>query len=145
MVLRRIIAVVAGCALWMFLFFAVGIGFGLVWPAYAEAARYMMQESDLSHFTTPMLFLNWTLFVIDGLLTGLGTTLIGRERLPALIVTALLLVYGMINHYFLVWTELPRWYNLIVPFVIAVPVALGGRLIAVAPRPSAIPVTAAHR
>jgi len=63
--LRRVIAVVAGCALWMFLFYAVGIGFGLIWPAYAEAARFMMQESDLSHFTTPMLFLNWALFVID--------------------------------------------------------------------------------
>ena len=128
MTLRRIAGVLAGCVLWIFFFYAVGIAFGLLWPAYAEAARFMMQESDLSHFTTPMLFLNWLVFVIDGLLTGIGATLVGRERLPSLIVGGLLLVYGMINHYFLVWTELPAWYNVIVPFVIAGPVVAGGRL-----------------
>jgi hypothetical protein len=125
--MRTAIGTILGFAAWWFLFFAVGIAFGLLWPAYREAARFMF-EGDLGHFTTPMLFLNWLVFLIAGTVTGWVAAFAGSSRMPALIVALLLLGYGLVNHYILVWNELPDWYNLIVPLVIAAPVAIGGRL-----------------
>jgi hypothetical protein len=35
--------VILGLVLWWFLFFAVGIAFGSLWPEYREAARLMFE------------------------------------------------------------------------------------------------------
>lgn len=129
--LRTIAAIVVGCAGWWFLFLAVGIGFGLLWPEYREAARFMFSEGDLSHFRTPMLFLNLVVFAIAGLAVGWVVTLIGRSRIPALVVALLYLLYMAVNHYILVWDELPAWYNLVVPLFISGAIVLGGRLVSV--------------
>lgn len=50
----------------------------------------MFEDDDLSHFTTPMLFMNWAAFVGAGTLAG--------------------------------------WYNIIVPFVIGLPIVVWGRI-----------------
>jgi hypothetical protein len=126
--LRAAAAIVAGLLAWMVGFYAIGIAFGLLWPAYAEAARFMFREDDFSHFTTPMLFLNWVLFLGTGLIAGWLATWIGKDRIVPWIVAGLYFAYGMVNHYMLVWDKLPGWYNVIVPFVMAVPIVLGGRL-----------------
>jgi hypothetical protein len=36
-------------------------------------------------------------------------------------------VYAVANHYWVVWNELPDWYNIIVPFVIGLPILVWGR------------------
>ena len=133
MSLRTAAAIVAGLLAWMVGFYAIGIAFGLLWPAYAEAARFMFREDDLSHFTTPMLFLNWVLFLGTALFAGWLASWIGKNRIAPLVVAGLYLAYGMVNHYVLVWDKLPGWYNVIVPFVMAVPILLGGRLARTAP------------
>lgn len=130
MSIRAIAAVVVGCAAWWFFFLAIGIGFGLLLPGYQEAARYMFREGDLSHFTTPMLFLNFVVFMFAGLAVGWLASLIGKSPIPALVVAGLYLLYMAINHYIVVWDELPGWYNLVVPLVIAGSIVLGGRLAA---------------
>jgi hypothetical protein len=126
---RPIASVVIGLALWWFLFFAIGIGFGSLWPQYQEAARLMFQEGDLSGFITPMLFLNLLLFVVAGLVVGGFASFIGRTRVPALILASLFLIYMVINHYILEWDQLPPWYNLIVPLIVSGSIILGSRLI----------------
>lgn len=88
----------------------------------------MYQEGDSSLFATPMLFANLFLFVAAGAVAGCVTTLVGRSRAPAQTVAAPLFVYAVINHYVLEWDQLTPWYNVIVPFVVAGSIWLGGRL-----------------
>jgi hypothetical protein len=126
---RPIAGGVLGFALWWFLFFAIGIGIGMMWPEYREAARVMFQEADLSLFATPMLFANLFLFVVAGIVVGCISTLLGKSRIPTLVLAALFLIYTVINHYILEWEQLPPWYNLIVPVVVAGSIWLGGRVI----------------
>ena len=125
---RIIGSVAVGLAVSVFLFFAVGIGFGFIWPEYREAARMMFEENDMSGYTTGLLLLNWVLFIVNGIVVGLVTGIVGRSRLPALILASLMLVLMVINHYVLEWDSFPAWYNLIVPLIIAGSIVLGGRL-----------------
>lgn len=120
--------IVAGLAIWVIGFYAIGMLFGLLWPAYAEAARFLFEADDLSHFTTPMLFMNWALFVGTGTLTGWLSSWIARNRMAPLVVASIWFAYAVVNHYWLVWNELPDWYNLIVPFVIGLPILVWGRI-----------------
>lgn len=136
-VLRPIAALVAGCAIWWFLFLAVGIAFGLLWPDYREAARLMFDEDDLSHFTTPMLFVNFVVFAAAGIVAGWLAALIGGSRLATLSLTLLFFIVMAYNHYVRVWEALPAWYNVVVPVVIAGTVTLGGRLFRGVPEQSA--------
>lgn len=126
---RAIVGVLAGLVLWWFLFFAIGIGFGLVVPEYGEAARMMFQEQDTSGFTTPLLFMNWVLFVIAGLVVGWATSLIGRSRQSTPVLSAAFLIFMVVNHYVLEWDSFPVWYNLIVPLIIAGTILVGGRIL----------------
>lgn len=132
MKLRIFAGILSGLVIWWFLFFAIGIGFGLLWPDYREAARFMFSENDLSYFRTPMLFLNVVLFIGAGLAAGWLASLIGRHRIAGLVLGLLYLLYMGINHYVLVWDELPAWYNLIVPLIISGSIVLGNRLVGTA-------------
>lgn len=125
---RRVAAAALGFTLWWFLFFAVGIAIGALWPAYREAGRSMYQEGDLSLFVTPMLFANLLVFVVAGAAVGSVTTLVGKSRIPARLVAAVLFIYAAINHYLWEWDQLTPWYNVIVPFVVAGSILLGSRL-----------------
>lgn len=125
---RNIASIFLGFTLWWFLFFAVGIGFGLLWPEYREAARLMFQEGDLSLFRTPLLLLNLLLFVAIGLATGSVSALVGTNRTPAIVLVSLFFVFMAINHFFREWDQLPPWYNLIVPFIAAGSIYAGSRL-----------------
>jgi hypothetical protein len=119
MTTRSIAGVFLGLALWWFLFFAIGIGIGFLSSDYREAARLMFQENDMSGYGTPQLFLNYVLFVIAGVVVGGVATLIDKGRAAALALTALFLLYMVINHYVMNWDQFPAWYNLIVPVVVA--------------------------
>jgi len=127
---RSIYAGIAGLALWWFLFYALGIGVGLLWPAYREAARVMFQERSFDLFTIPMLFANLIVFFLAGNAAGRVSTAVARGRGAALVLSALLLVYAVTEHYWLLWGRLPSWYNLIVPLVIAGSVWHGSRVTA---------------
>jgi hypothetical protein len=89
----------------------------------------MFQEGDVSLFITPMLFANLSLFVASGIVVGCISTLLGKSRIPTLVLAVLFLIYTVINHYILEWEQLPPWYNLIVPIVVAGSIWLGGRVI----------------
>ena len=131
--IRTVSGFLTGVVLWWFLFFAIGIGTGMLWPDYREAARFMFREQDLSHFTLAMLCLNLVIFTVEGLITGWLTTFISRSRTPSLIVGLLFLLHMGVNHYYMVWGKLPDWYNIIVPLFISGSIALGGRLVKAGP------------
>ena len=126
---RPFASVILGLALWWFLFFAIGIGFGSLWPEYREAARLMFEAGDLSGFVTPMLFLNLLLFFVAGLVVGWVAALVGKNRVPALVLASLFLIYMVVNHYILEWDQLPPWYNLIVPLIVSGSILLGSWLV----------------
>ena len=125
---RSMSAVVLGLILWIFLFFVIGIGIGQVSPEYREAARLMLQESDMSGFGTPQLLLNFLLFVIAGLFVGWLATMVGRNRVPAIVLSVSFLIVMMINHYILEWDSFPAWYNIVVPFAISISIAAGSQI-----------------
>ena len=129
---RTAIGVLLGLLLWWLLFFVIGAGIGLVWPDYREAARVMMQEQSFRLFTTPMLFANYLLFAVAGLVAGRIATAIDKSGRASLIAAGLLFLYAGAQHYLRLWNQLPDWYNLTIPIVIAAFVWLGS-----APRPRA--------
>ncbi|HEY7841837.1 MAG TPA: hypothetical protein VIC61_09735, partial [Gammaproteobacteria bacterium] len=77
-------------------------------------------------FTTPMLCLNLLLFLTIGVATGWLVSAIARNRTAAQVLTLIAFAYMGFNHFYRVWDMLPDWYNVIVPFVIAGSIALGG-------------------
>jgi predicted MFS family arabinose efflux permease len=125
---RRITGGVLGLAAYWLAFYAIGIGAGLLWPEYRDAARGVFQERAFHLFTVPMLITNLLVFGIAGLVAGWLSTRIARSRTPGHVVAALLLIYAVVEHYVLLWDELPPWYNLIVPVVMAGSVWLGCRI-----------------
>ena len=125
---RVVSGVVVGVVAWWLLFIGVGIAFGLAWEDYRLAARAFFADQDGSHFSTAMLLLNWLVFIISGLVDGWLVTLISRKRVAGLIVAGLYLLYTLFDHYYLLWHNLPTWYNLIVPWVISGSILLGSRL-----------------
>lgn len=134
---RPVAGVATGFILWWVLFMAIGIAFGIAWPAYRAAAHLMFEKGDFSLFSTTMLFLNWVLFTIDGLATGWLVSFIARNRIAVLVLALVALAYMGFNHFYLVWGKLPDWYNIIVPFVIAGSIATGGLLTKKAGNPAA--------
>jgi hypothetical protein len=124
---RQIAGAIAGLVLWWVLFLVIGVGIGLLWPEYRESARVMFQERAFRLFTPPMLVSNLLVFAVAGMAAGRVSTVIARSRIAALVLAAVLLLYAIIEHYVLLWDQLPHWYNLIVPVMIAGSVWLGGR------------------
>jgi uncharacterized membrane protein (DUF485 family) len=119
--------VVLGLALYWLLFLALGVSFGLVWPDYRDAARVMMQERSFRLFTLPMFLANFVVFAVAGYAAGWLSTRISKTTKSATATTAILLVYAVTEHYILLWNQLPDWYNLTIPLVIAGSFWLGGR------------------
>jgi hypothetical protein len=133
---RIIAGIVTAVLVWWFLFMAIGIGIGLLWPDYQAAARAMFESDDLSFFTTPMLLTNWIIFIGAGLGAGWLVTVISANQIAPRALAVGFLVTMMINHYIIVWDEMPYWYNMIVPFVIAISILLGNLLVSARFRPA---------
>jgi len=137
--MRAILAVIGGIIVWSALFMVVGIAFGLAWPGYRAAARLFFESQDFGLFTMPMMLTNFVLFVLVGLASGWLVAQFGRSRTASLAFTGMLLAYGLIDHYYLLWGVLPDWYNLVVPWIIAGSIYVGAGL---TPRPSSARVQA---
>ena len=130
MPLRSLAGVILGIAVWICLFMAVGIGFGLILPEYREAARELFGNGDSSLFTTPLYLLNWVVFTVIGLIAGAVAAVVSRNRTAPMVLAAIYLIAMIADHYILAWDTFPVWYNLIVPFVIAGTLYLGASLAA---------------
>ena len=129
MKLRQVAGFLTGVIIWWFLFIAIGIGFGMLWPGYREAARLLFSAADSSRFTTTMFLLNYLVFIVTGIATGWFAASIGKGRIPALVVALFYLILMAINHFYLEWNTFPSWYNVIVPFVISGSIAIGSQFV----------------
>lgn len=133
MTLRIIAAVIAGVLVWSVLFMVVGIAIGLAWPDYRAAARLFFDDQDFGLFTVPMMLTNFVVFAIAGLATGWIVTRLGASRKAGSILAGLCLLYGLVEHYYLLWDVIPAWYNLVVPWIMAGSIYAGSRLAAEKP------------
>jgi hypothetical protein len=118
---------IIGLAIYWLLFLVLGISFGLLWSDYRDAARLMMQEQSFRLFTTPMFLTNYVVFAVAGAVAGWASTLVSKTIKSALVALAVLLIYAGAEHYYLLWGQLPDWYNLTIPIVITGFFWLGSR------------------
>ena len=126
---RAIAAVILGVVTWWLFFMGVGIAVGLVWGDYRAAARVFFASGDFSQFTLAMMITNFVVFIVAGLIDGWLVQAIGRSRIAVMVVAGLYLLYALVEHYYLVWGQLPDWYNVIVPWIIAGSIFLGGSVV----------------
>jgi hypothetical protein len=125
---RAIAAVVVGIVAWFVLFMVVGIAFGFLWGDYRAAASVFFANGDFSHFTIAMMITNFVVFIVAGAVDGRLVWIIGKNRVAVMVVAGLFLLYALFEHYYLLWGQLPDWYNVIMPWIIAGSIFLGGRL-----------------
>jgi hypothetical protein len=118
---------VLGIAIYWVLFLVLGVSFGLLWPDYRDAARLAMQEQSFRLFTTPMFFTNFLAFAIAGTVAGWASTIVSKTIKSAYLALGVLLIYACTEHYYLLWGQLPDWYNITIPIVIAGSFWLGSR------------------
>lgn len=110
---------ILGLAIYWLLFVMLGVSFGLLWSDYRDAARLMMQEQSFRLFTTPMFLANYVVFAVAGVAAGWASTLVSKTIKSALVAVAVLILYAGTEHYYLLWGQLPDWYNLTIPVVIS--------------------------
>ena len=102
---KGILGVVAGLAVWLAIALAAGPILRLSWPAYASVAAALK-------FTLPMLIARLSIGAVATLAAGLVTAIITRRSMPALLTTGLLLLLAFIPEHIRLWLEFPVWYHL---------------------------------
>lgn len=120
-------AVILGIAAWPVLFTVVGVGFGLLWSDYRLAARTFFASQNFSQFTLGMMLLNFVLFTVIGAVSGWLVARVGASRTAGLVFAGICFAYGALNHFYLLWGNLPDWYNLAVPWIMAGSIVIGVR------------------
>lgn len=128
MLWRVVVGVLVGLALWWLLLLVLGTGIGFIWPEYREAARAMMQEQSFRLFTLPTLLVNYLLFAAAGAAAGWISAVIARTSKAGMVIAAVLLIYAVVQHFVLLWNELPAWYNLTIPIAISGFAWIGARI-----------------
>lgn len=117
---KGILGVVAGLAIFMAIATVAGLIMRLSWPAYASVAAAMT-------FTLPMLIARLSIGAVATLAAGLVTAVIARRSMRATLTTGVLLLFLFIPQHILLWARFPVWYHL--TFLVSlVPLTyLGGR------------------
>lgn len=129
MKLRSILAVVAGYVAWVVAFFVPIMLVAFFWPSLREAVRISVAQGRYDVFDTSMLVAFQLIWPIANGAAGLVTRLISKRQVEVWCLTALLLAYFAYNHFWVLWDQLPVWYNLLV-VVQVVPMILVGSMAA---------------
>ncbi|HUO20136.1 MAG TPA: hypothetical protein VMU44_10220 [Steroidobacteraceae bacterium] len=124
---RSILGVVIGAAVWMAGFFVLTILLAQLWPDYAIHGRQWIEERAFT-FTPAMACANLALWVVAELGAGSVTARIARRAPAVWVLAGLVGCYLGAVHLLLEWSRFPWWYDLgvVIPAVPAV--LLGGRL-----------------
>jgi hypothetical protein len=127
---RDILGVVAGLAVWVAIAGVAGLIMRSAWPEYASVA-------DAMTFTLPMMFARLTIGAVATLAAGCVTALIARRSVLASVAAGLLLVVVFVPQHIMLWNKFPVWYHL--TFLVSlVPLAyLGGQISAPVTPPAA--------
>jgi hypothetical protein len=117
---KGILGVVAGLAVFVAIATVAGLIMRLSWPAYASVAAAMT-------FTLPMLIARLSIGAAATLAAGLATAVVARRSMRVTLTTGVLLLLAFIPQHILIWAKFPVWYHL--TFLVSlVPLTyLGGR------------------
>jgi hypothetical protein len=102
--LRIILGVIAGLAVWLFTVTILNLGLRHGWPAYAAVEKAMA-------FTVPMMAARLTMSALASLAAGIVASAVARGRIAPLIAGLILLGLFASVHYGL-WERFPLWYHL---------------------------------
>ena len=101
---KNIIGVVAGLAVWMIVATIAGVIMRVAWPAYASVASAMT-------FTLPMMIARLSIGAVATITMGIVTAVITRSGIARLMPGVLMLVLFIPQHVML-WEKFPVWYHL---------------------------------
>ena len=127
--IKSISGIVAGVIIWWAAFYMTLAIFVFFWPALIEAGRAAITDNDWSQITTPMLSLLLLMYFWVNPVAGWLTVFITKNRNHAWITAIPLFLYAAFMHLYMLWNNLPDWYNLAVIILIPPLVYLGGRLV----------------
>jgi hypothetical protein len=126
MLVRTMLAVLAGAILWMVGFLVLAQILVLLWPAYALPARIWTRTGAYT-FTPAMSVLNASFWILAEVGAGWLTAVIGRGPRAVWSLAVLVMGYLCFMHLYDLWHELPWWYNLVVALASGPAVLLGGK------------------
>ena len=131
---RNVLGVVAGAAMWMVGFWILATLLAQLWPDYSVHARQWMREGVFT-FTPPMACGNLVLWVLAEIGAGWAAGRTAGRREAVWVLAGLLGIYLAVLHLVLYWPRFPWWYNLgvVIP---AVPAVLLGAKLATSLRPA---------
>jgi len=115
---KIILGVVAGWIVWAVLFNASVFGFAALWPEFQAAGRHALDTMDYSQLTNPMLILLLGMYFWVNPATGWLTMVIAKHKIAVWIVGISLFIYFACMHFYVLWNNLPNWYNLVVPLLV---------------------------
>jgi hypothetical protein len=126
LLVRTLLAVLAGAILWMVGFLVLAQILVLLWPAYALPARIWTHTGAYT-FTPAMSVLNASFWILAEVAAGWLTAIIARAPGAVWSLAVLVMGYLCFMHLYDLWRELPWWYNLMVALASGPAVLLGGK------------------
>jgi hypothetical protein len=127
MSVRAIAGIVLGIVLWWALFFVLSFQIVTLWPG-SESYGKALFEGDYSVLPTGALMVLLLMFVGIGLVAGWVTAWITRKEVHAWVVAVPIFLFAVFQHLYVLWGNLPDWYNLAVVVLIWPFIILGARL-----------------
>lgn len=102
---KQILGIVAGLAVWMVIVSVAGAVMRLSWPAYARVV-------DAMTFSLPMMVGRLSIGVFATLAAGMVTAAIAPRPLSARLMPGVLLLIGFVPVHVSLWDKFPLWYHL---------------------------------
>ena len=125
---RSVLGVIVGAAVWMYGFLCITIGVALFWPDYAAHGRVWFQQ-HVYEFTNAMSVVNGSAWIVAEAGAGALAVLIAARREAGWVLAAIIGIYLAYLHLYVEWSNLPKVYNVAVA-IPAVPAVLLGAWLA---------------
>jgi hypothetical protein len=102
---RAVIGVVTGLAVWLAIIAGAGVIMRLSWPAYASVAAAMA-------FTLPMLLARLSIGAVATVSAGSVATRIAPRSMFVRVIPGVILLVAFIPQHITLWDRFPLWYHL---------------------------------
>ena len=124
--MRAVAGVVVGVAVWWTVFLLSTFLIVALWPASEELRHAIFEDRNYSVLPTAMLAMFLFMYLPIGLVSGFVTAAITKKRWHTWLAAAPITAYAILQHLFVLWDNLPNWYNVAVVAIIAPFIVLGG-------------------
>ena len=102
---KAVIGVVMGLAVWVAIIAGAGVIMRLSWPAYASVAAAMT-------FTLPMLLARLSIGAVATVSAGFVATRITPRSMLVRVIPGVILLVAFIPQHITLWDRFPLWYHL---------------------------------